>query len=149
MRISNVVLCTLLLLGGCGGAPAPQLGLNDGHLLECPQSPNCVSSDSLDPDHRIEAFSLAAGAPSQWQAVQAAVSAMPRARITDAHADYIRLEFTSAILGFVDDVELHWRPAQGKMAVRSASRVGYSDLGVNRRRVEQMRALLKQRGLVR
>jgi uncharacterized protein (DUF1499 family) len=136
------------LLCGCGGAPAPELGVRNGHLLECPQSPNCVSSESSDATHRVEPFKLAAAAPGNWEAVQAAIAGMPHAKITRASADYLRVEFTSAVLGFVDDLELQRQAAAGRIAVRSASRVGYSDLGVNRRRVEHIRQLLQQRGAV-
>ncbi|MCE3240443.1 MAG: hypothetical protein K0Q83_950 [Deltaproteobacteria bacterium] len=65
-----------------------------------------------------------------------------------ASADYLHAECTSAVFGFVDDLELHLRIAEGVIAVRSASRLGYSDLGVNRRRIEDLRALLIKRGIV-
>jgi uncharacterized protein (DUF1499 family) len=137
------------LPGGCGGAPAPSLGVQNGRLTECPDSPNCVSSDSADGDHRVDAFKLAATGAADWRAVQVVVAGMPRAKITLANADYLRAEFSSAVLGFVDDLELQWRPASATLAVRSASRVGYSDLGVNRRRVAQLGELLRQHGIVR
>jgi uncharacterized protein (DUF1499 family) len=143
-----IALAMMSLLCGCGGAPAPDLGVRNGHLLECPESPNCVSSETSDATHRVEPFKLAAAGSGNWEAVQAALAGMPRAKITRASPGYLRVEFTSAVLGFVDDLELQRQPAEGRIAVRSASRVGYSDLGVNRRRVENIRELLKQRGAV-
>ncbi len=67
-------------------------------------------------------------------------------RVTD---DYLHAECSSAVFGFVDDLELHLRPAEKLIAVRSASRVGHSDFGVNRKRVEQLRSLLIKQRLVR
>jgi uncharacterized protein (DUF1499 family) len=64
-------------------------------------------------------------------------------------SDYLHAECATAIFGFVDDLELHLRVAEGVIAVRSASRLGYSDLGVNRRRIENLRALLGKQGILR
>ena len=63
--------------------------------------------------------------------------------------EYIHAECTSAVFGFVDDLELHLRPQEKLIAVRSAARLGYSDLGVNRKRVESLRAALRERGVIR
>jgi len=63
--------------------------------------------------------------------------------------DYLHAECSSAFFGFVDDIELHLRSAQGVIAVRSAARLGHSDLGVNRKRVEKLRSLLTQQGVIR
>ena len=65
-----------------------------------------------------------------------------------AETDYLHAECASAIFGFVDDLELHLRTTEGMIAVRSAARLGYSDLGVNRRRIENLRALLVSQGIV-
>jgi uncharacterized protein (DUF1499 family) len=62
--------------------------------------------------------------------------------------NYLHAECESAVFGFVDDLELHLRSLEGVIAVRSASRLGYSDLGVNRRRVERLRAMLARQGVV-
>jgi uncharacterized protein (DUF1499 family) len=68
--------------------------------------------------------------------------------VTDS-AGYLHAECESAVFGFVDDLELHLRPDEGVIAVRSASRLGYSDVGANRRRVERLRAMLTRLGVVR
>jgi uncharacterized protein (DUF1499 family) len=75
-----------------------------------------------------------------------AVSDLPRTRIVTDQAGYLHVECRSAVFGFVDDLELHLRGEEGIIAVRSASRVGYSDLGVNRRRVEKIRSSLVGKG---
>jgi uncharacterized protein (DUF1499 family) len=108
-----------------------------------------VCSDAGDAGHRVEPFLLAADAPRAWPALRAAVAALPRTRIVKETAGYLHAECRSALLGFVDDLELELRPAEGKVAVRSASRTGWSDLGVNRRRVEGLRAALRQQGALK
>jgi uncharacterized protein (DUF1499 family) len=76
-----------------------------------------------------------------WPAVRGSVENLPRTRIVAVTSDYLHAECASAVFGFVDDLELHLRRAEGVIAVRSASRLGHSDLGVNRRRIENLRVL--------
>jgi uncharacterized protein (DUF1499 family) len=83
-----------------------------------------------------------------WLAVRGTVESLPRTKIIAETPDYLHAECTSAVFGFVDDLELHLRTAEGVIAVRSASRLGYSDFGVNRRRIENLRALLLKQGIV-
>lgn len=136
------------LLSLTGRRPA-DLGPQGGRLQPCPQKPNCVCSDDQDGAHRVEALRLAKPAPAAWQAAQAAVRALPRTRVVAASDDYLHAECTSALLGFVDDLELHLREGDGVIAVRSASRLGYRDFGVNRKRVETLRLALRAAGTVR
>ncbi|MDX1765264.1 MAG: DUF1499 domain-containing protein, partial [bacterium] len=75
-------------------------------------------------------------------------AALPGTTVVEETTDYLHAECTSALFRFVDDLEFHLRPSTHTLAVRSASRVGYSDLGVNRRRVEKLRKRLRQRGVV-
>jgi uncharacterized protein (DUF1499 family) len=89
-------------------------------------------------------------APAEaWRAARELVSALPRTRVVEETADYLHAECRSTVFGFVDDLELQLRPGEGAIAVRSASRLGYSDLGVNRSRVENLRASLVGRGMLR
>jgi uncharacterized protein (DUF1499 family) len=74
---------------------------------------------------------------------------LPRTTIIIETDDYLHAECSSAFFGFVDDLELHSRPTEKSIAVRSAARLGHSDLGVNRKRVENLRALLRQQGVIR
>lgn len=124
------------------------LGVTAGRLRDCPFSPNCVCSDATADTHRVPAFRLAMPPGEAWRAVRAAVKALPRTRLVSITADYLHAECRSALLGFVDDLELHLRPEAGVVAVRSASRLGYSDLGVNRARVDRLREDLVQRGAI-
>ncbi len=74
---------------------------------------------------------------------------LPRTRIVTETDDYLHAECRSAFFGFVDDLELHLRPTQGIIALRSAARLGHSDFGVNRKRVENLRLLLRNQGVIR
>lgn len=79
----------------------------------------------------------------------ATVAGLPRTAIVMQTDDYLHAECSSALFGFVDDLELHLRPEQNLIAVRSAARLGRSDFGVNRKRVENLRSLLRQQSVVR
>ena len=115
------------------------LGVNNGRFAACRRTPNCVSSqaDPSDAEHYI--------APLQgtMDAVRKAVESMPRTTIISSSSNYLYAEFRSKLLGYVDDVEFFHDGAV--IHVRSASRLGRRDFGVNRKRVEDLRALLKQR----
>jgi len=114
--------------------------LENGKLRPCPASPNCVSSQSSDKDHLVEPLKYQDSRAQARDRLIAVIQAMDRARISELQDDYIHVEFTSALFRFVDDVEFYF-PAEAKVIeVRSASRMGYYDFGVNRRRVEQIRA---------
>jgi len=150
-QLSFVALAALVAMSlfGCAGRRPSTLGITDARLAPCPSSPNCVSSDAADERHAIAAFDVAVPAAQAWAAVREAVAELPRTRIVTDADGYLHAECRSALLGFVDDLELHLRPSEGRIAVRSASRLGRSDLGVNRRRVETLRAALAARGLLR
>ena len=118
-------------------------------LSHCPSSPNCVSSDASDSRHRISPLQLAVSPAEAWRSAREAVMELPRTRIVKETEDYLHAECRSALFGFVDDLELQLRPSEKIIAVRSASRLGNSDLGVNRRRVENLRESLTRRGVLR
>jgi uncharacterized protein (DUF1499 family) len=129
---------------GCAEAAGPWTP-----MAPCPDSPNCVSSEATDADHAVPPFELAVAPELAWSAAREAVAALPRTRIVEERAGYLRAVCRSRLLRFADDLELELRADPGRIAVRSASRVGYSDLGVNRRRVESLRASLRERGALR
>ena len=147
--IGTVLLITSMPLFSCSGKPPVNLGISNSELAPCPSSPNCISSDDHDNDHRIAPFQLLKPAPEVWRVTREIISGRPRTRIATETSDYLHAECRSKLFGFIDDLELHLRPAAGIIAVRSAARLGYSDFGVNRRRVESLRAALISRGMVR
>ncbi|MCU0561118.1 MAG: DUF1499 domain-containing protein [Desulfobacterales bacterium] len=126
--------------GDEGRAEGPNLAA--GRLKPCPNSPNCASSLSTDPRHAVDPIVFSGRASEARQKLLSVIRAMPRARIVQAAGDYLHAEFESALLRFVDDVEFLIDEAQNRIQVRSASRAGYWDLGVNRRRVEEIRRRL-------
>ena len=136
-------------LFSCSGTRPANLGIKEGRLASCPSTPNCVSSDATDVAHSIAPFELITPPTDGWRAFRATLESLPRVQIVTVTDDYIHAECSSAFFGFVDDLELHLRPSQNSIAVRSAARLGHSDFGVNRKRVESLRAVLMERGLVR
>jgi uncharacterized protein (DUF1499 family) len=122
--------------------PRPtDLGVTDGQLKVCPSSPNCVSSQSRDAEHSIAAIATTTPKATLDQ-IATLIEADASAQIITRADDYINAEYTSDLMGFVDDVEFWADAATGKIEVRSASRLGESDLGVNRKRIEAIRAAL-------
>jgi uncharacterized protein (DUF1499 family) len=88
-------------------------------------------------------------AETAWRVIAEVVKTLPRTEIREVKDRYLHAECTSVVFRFVDDLELELRPGEGIIAVRSASRKGYSDFGVNRRRVERLREALRSRGVVK
>ncbi|MFN5746633.1 MAG: DUF1499 domain-containing protein [Methylococcaceae bacterium] len=120
-------------------------------LDACPGSPNCVSSKAHDTEHRVSPMPVDLEPQAAFDLIKRVMATEPRLKIVEERADqgYLRAEVTSAVFRFVDDLELLLDPAHQRLEVRSASRVGYWDLGVNRRRVEQLRVKFQQAGLWR
>lgn len=115
------------------------LGVRDGGLAPCPNKPNCVSSRASGRRHAIEPLSLRGDPAASMQRLREILSAMPRTEVVTARPDYLYAECASRLLGFVDDLEFY---CDGEaIHLRSASRLGHSDLGVNRKRVERIRAI--------
>ena len=134
---------TLLLIAmvvGCAGSRPSQIGVTGGRLSTCPDSPNCVSSQSSDNRHAIEPLRYEGSAESALQQLIRTVQGMKRARVVTVEGRYIHVEFTSFLFRFVDDVEFLLDDGAKTIHVRSASRIGHSDLGVNRKRVEAIRS---------
>jgi uncharacterized protein (DUF1499 family) len=109
-------------------------------LAPCPASPNCVSSLAADAAHHIAPIAFSGDPAQAMRRLRAVIEAMPRTRIVADSGTALRAEFTSRLFRFVDDVDCVVDAPAGVIQVRSASRVGYSDLGANRKRVEAIRA---------
>ena len=119
------------------------LGVKAGRLAPCKRSPNCVSSQAepADREHYI--------APIAFRGLMAdlrkAVESMARSTVITAERNYLYAEYRTALLRYVDDLELFYDEAAGLVHVRSASRLGRRDFGVNRKRVEALRSLISAR----
>jgi uncharacterized protein (DUF1499 family) len=106
------------------GVRPNNLGIKNGELAPCPSSPNCVSTKAQDTKHAIEPIPI--------------IRSMPRISIVKTTDDYLQVEFASAVFRFVDDVEFYLDNTDKTIQFRSASRLGYSDFGVNRKRMEEI-----------
>jgi uncharacterized protein (DUF1499 family) len=138
----SIILLSFVFLMGCSGT-VPKLGVISDQLTPCPSKPNCVSSQASDEDHYIQPINFT-GTPqdAQYKLLQI-VNVLERTKVIVVQENYIRVEFTSKIFKFVDDVEFYFPSTNTEQIiinVRSASRIGYSDLGANQNRIEQIRA---------
>ena len=141
-KIIPVVLVIFVFLTGCSGT-MPNLGVNNSELAPCPKTPNCVSSQAHDKKHFIEPIIFAGTQQEAHDSLLQIIASEKRTKIITDQKDYIRVEFTSALFRFVDDVEFYFPKEKADETVihaRSASRVGSSDFGVNRKRIERIRS---------
>lgn len=129
------------------GRQPTNLGLHDGRFAPCRRTPNCVSSqaDPADAVHYIAPIPFEGAPVEAMAAVRRALASLPRATVVRHEPDYLYARFRSRLLGFVDDVEFAYDEKAGVIQVRSASRLGRGDFGVNRARIETIRALIVRR----
>ncbi|MBE8966041.1 DUF1499 domain-containing protein [Nostocales cyanobacterium LEGE 12452] len=143
--IAFAILLTLissLILPGATWA-ASSLGIDNGHLSSCPASDNCVVSQNADEKHAIDPIPYHVDRNAAREILLKVIGVVPRTEIVEQTDNYIHALSKSRIFKFVDDVEFYLPPNESVIHLRSASRVGESDLGVNRRRVEQIRLALR------
>lgn len=126
------------------GKPPTNLGVQSGQLAPCPSTPNCVSSQSQDAQNKIEPLTYNSSPAEGLANLKTVIESLPKTKIITETENYLYAEFTSALLGFVDDVEFYLDEGAKVIQVRSASRLGQSDLGVNRNRIETIRAKLNE-----
>ena len=161
MALLRLVLM-LLVVGGLGllaagqlgflrGSVPGDLGVRGGRLKAPSNTENSVSSQAgLYPEHpmaryaAIAPIAAPAGGPETLRRLRAVVEGLEGAQVVESRDDYLYVQFTTRWLKFVDDVEFWFDPAAGVVQVRSASRVGRKDFGVNRARVEVIRRVLEK-----
>jgi uncharacterized protein (DUF1499 family) len=126
------------------GRRPSNLGASDGRLAPPKRTPNCVSSqaDPADAEHFIAPLAFKGALADAMSAAKKAVASIERSRVVREERGYLYAECASKLLGFVDDLELLFSEKAGVFHVRSASRLGRKDFGVNRRRVEALRSFL-------
>jgi uncharacterized protein (DUF1499 family) len=140
-KYSLLIVTSLFVLTSCGGT-MPMLGIDANKLSPCPDTPNCVSSQATDEAHFIEPILVSASVEDTSEIILRVLDDFSRVKVTQVEPDYIRAEFTSLVFRFVDDVEFYFPASEAgvvRVDIRSASRVGRSDLGVNRKRMETIR----------
>lgn len=135
-----LLLSITVMMVACPGSRPKNLGVAEGRLAPCPKSPNCVSSQSDDKEHYIAPILYDETLDKAREKLTTVIRSMKRSRIVTVEDSYIHAEFTSAIFRFVDDVEFYLDDTTKTIHMRSASRVGKSDFGVNRKRMENLRA---------
>jgi len=138
------LLCLTLVVGGCSSAPPIDLWRTTHQFGACPDKPNCVSSVATDEEHKIEPLRYEGDPAAAKARLSAVIASMPGAQIEFEDDRYIHAMFVTRLMRFRDDVELLVRDG-GVIEVRSVSRVGYSDFGVNRSRVEDIRRRFEAR----
>jgi len=137
MKITILLLSAVLF--GCLASRPAHLGMTDGKFQPCPDSPNCVSSQSPDKKHFIEPIHYGGTQQQAKDRLMEVIQGMKRSKIVTDLDHYIHAEFTSTIFRFVDDIEFLIDDRTKIIHLRSASRIGYSDFGVNRKRMEELR----------
>jgi len=148
LAVAVALLAVAVLAAGWGGlfagARPAALGIGDGLLMPCPPTPNCAASQAApgDADHYVAPIVFRTDATNAWAALVDAVGRSERAVIVAERPGYLHAEFSSRVLGFVDDVEFQLDAGAKRIHVRSASRLGRGDFGVNRARIEAIRARL-------
>ena len=132
-------------MGLFSGTRPDNLGVREGRLAPAKRTPNNVSRQadrSADPEHYIEPLRYSGNANQAWAALRMIVDSMDRVKVIKSERDYLYAEFSTKLMGFVDDTEFYLDEKAGAIQVRSASRLGRSDFNVNRKRVEAIRARL-------
>jgi uncharacterized protein (DUF1499 family) len=133
-----------ILLTACAGERPANLGAKDGRLAACPASPNCVSSQSGDERHRIAPLAFIGDPDVAFARLKQVLARRKDTTVIEEQAGYLRVELRTTF--FVDDGEFLLDPERAVIQVRSASRLGYSDLGKNHSRMEEIREQFDRSG---
>jgi uncharacterized protein (DUF1499 family) len=133
------ITAILAILARVVKSPA-NLGVRDGKLALCPNSPNCVSTQSQDPRHQIDPIPYTTSPAEAKAALLHIIRSMERSKIITDDPTYVHAEFRTKGIGYVDDVELYFDQEAQLIHFRSSARLPYWDWGVNRKRMEEIRA---------
>jgi len=129
---------------GCSAPRPDNLGLKNNLLLTCPKSPNCVLSQASDAKHKIKPIYYATSVEAAKEKLIKVIQSMDGTRIIKQDEVYWHVEFTTRWLRFIDDVEFYFPESEALIHLRSASRSGYWDLGVNRKRTKEIRSRFEE-----
>lgn len=148
MKIVGAALMCAALTGCATVADDDLKSASISVLAKCPATPNCVCSQETDGGHRIEPLAINGDADLAWTTLQKALVDDPSISVITSSPHYLRAEAKTRLLRFTDDVEFLLDRDAGVIHMRSASRIGLSDLGKNRRRLEALRQTLREAGVV-
>jgi uncharacterized protein (DUF1499 family) len=121
------------------------LGVHEGKLSPVPTSPNAVSSQSEDPDKKVEPIPFQGGLKESIEWIKEGLRAYGSIEILEEEENYIHAVHTTGKMKYKDDIEFYFDDESALIQFRSASRIGYSDMGLNRQRYDRFRELLKER----
>ncbi len=127
------------LKGTFAGQQPDNIGVSEGHLAACPSTQNCVVTQGADEEHAIAPITYTGDRATAVANLVSILGAVPRTEIVNQEDDYILAKSQSRLMGFVDDTEFYFPKNEKVIQMRAAARLGQSDLGVNRRRLEQIR----------
>ena len=140
-----IILLFGSILSSCSDEKLPLVGIRESRLTPCPDSPNCISSQGSDSAYTVEPLTYDSEAEKIIADLKVVVGSMKGATIVSESAAYLHVEFQSDVFRFIDDVEFMVDDMAKVVHVRSASRVGYYDFGVNRKRIEKIRQAWNQK----
>jgi uncharacterized protein (DUF1499 family) len=139
------IFILMVLMTSCSGKRPQNIGIKEKRLFPCPDKPNCVSSFETGGTHGIKPLGYTGDFAPVMEKLAAVIRDFPRAAIVTKEGNYIHAEFKSLVFRFIDDVEFLVVDDKKIIHIRSASRTGYSDFGVNRKRIEKIRKLFQQK----
>jgi uncharacterized protein (DUF1499 family) len=139
------LMATMAILFGCSSGPPRNLGVKKERLAPCPDKPNCVSTQSLDPSRRMEPLPYRGTKGKSKDRIMEIIKGMERSKIVEVSDSYLYVQFQTRFLRFVDDVEFFLDDSERLIHFRSAARVGYYDFDLNRRRMEEISKLYGQK----
>ena len=140
------LVALIAVLSGCGSADSAHSNTVRVNQI-CGDKPNCVSSLDNREEHALAPFELSDTGLEHWTDIEQLALTLPGASLAKRSDNYLPIECTSTVFRFVDDFEVQQQA--GQLIVRSESRTGYSDFGVNRERAEKFRALLNEAGYLK
>ncbi|WP_068791362.1 DUF1499 domain-containing protein [Maridesulfovibrio hydrothermalis] len=145
----KILLPVLAILGlafitcACSSSKPDSLGVTDGKLSPCPESPNCVLSQASDKEHAIAPLSATGSTGEVMKQLKGCLEKIDGLKNITIEGPYLHAEFSSKVFRFVDDLECFYNAGKGQIEIRSAARLGYTDFSVNRKRVEILRRLFE------
>ncbi|MHA2472041.1 MAG: DUF1499 domain-containing protein [Promethearchaeota archaeon] len=119
------------------------IGIKDGKFHPCPKSPNCVSTQNVDEKHKLEPLEYTGTIEEAKLKIKKIIATYKRTKLITEEQHYLHYEFRTATFKFVDDVEFYFEEAKNLIHFRSAARLGYSDLGVNKKRMLKVSEMYK------
>jgi len=119
------------------------IGIVDGRFYPCPNTPNCVSTQAKGKEHKIEPIQYSGTLNEAKEKIIQIINSLKRSKIITNKENYIHAEFRTATFRFVDDVEFLFEDNEKVIHFRSRARLGYSDMGVNRKRMEKISMMYK------